>query len=518
VTTGRAGLVLAVTAALALAAAPLAAQLTEPARVAAIYDRILDADFDAAVADTARACGPAPPVACQLLDVTAVWWQIQLDDQSTALDIEFERKVDAAIAAAAEWTEREPERAEAWFYLGAAYGARVQWRVLRVERLAAARDGKRIKDALERALALDPSLYDARFGIGLYKYYADIAPAAAKVLRFLLLLPGGDKEEGLRDMLLAREYGALLRGEADYQLHWIYFWYEEQPERGLAVLQDLRAHYPHNPLFPQRIAEVQVEYFHDPSASLVAWQELLAHAQSGRINAAPLARTRARLGAAERLDELYETDRAIEQVNAVIAEGAAVPYGALARAHLLLGTFEDRLGHAAAAAASYRAALRAVPPHDPARLASETRARMHRAPDRVTGQAYALSLAGWRAYERGQLDEAERALDRALALRPGEAVTMFRRATVHRARAEADRALMLFGRVIAARPVAPPVFLARAYVERAALLESSHDRAAAIESYRNASRVFGADARTRQLAARAIARLQSQNAPIDRRR
>ena len=47
--------------------------------------------------------------------------------------------------------------AEAWFYLGAAYGARVQWRVLRQEHLAAARDGKRIKEALEQALALDPS-------------------------------------------------------------------------------------------------------------------------------------------------------------------------------------------------------------------------------------------------------------------------------------------------------------------------------------------------------------------------
>ena len=131
----------------------------------------------------------------------------------------------------------------------------------------------------------------------------------------------------------------------------------------------------------------------------------------------------------------------------------------------------------------------------------------------MTGQAYALSLAGWRAYERGALGEAERALDRALALRPGDPVAMFRRARVHRARAESDRAIMLFGRVIAARPVAPPVFLARAYVERAALLESSHDRAGAIESYRNASRVFGADARTRQLAARAVARLQA-HAPL----
>ena len=102
--------------------------------------------------------------------VSALWWQIQLDDESTALDAEFERRVEAAIAAADAWTVSEPQRAEAWFYLGAAYGARVQWRVLRAERVAAARDGKRIKEALEQALALDPSLHDARFGIGLYKY------------------------------------------------------------------------------------------------------------------------------------------------------------------------------------------------------------------------------------------------------------------------------------------------------------------------------------------------------------
>ena len=69
-----------------------------------------------------------------------------------------------------------PPRAEAWFYLGASYGARAQWRSMRGEQLAAARDGKRIKESLERAVALDPSMHDARFGVGLYQYYADVAP------------------------------------------------------------------------------------------------------------------------------------------------------------------------------------------------------------------------------------------------------------------------------------------------------------------------------------------------------
>ena len=118
-----------------------------------------------------------------MLDATALWWRIQLDPDSRALDDEFSTSVERAIRTTEAWTVRAPDDAEAWFYLGGAYAARVQWRVLREERLAAARDGKRIKEALERALTLDPEFDDAYFGIGMYRYYADVAPTAAKILQ-----------------------------------------------------------------------------------------------------------------------------------------------------------------------------------------------------------------------------------------------------------------------------------------------------------------------------------------------
>ena len=103
-----------------------------------------------------------------------------------------------------------------------AYAPLVQWRVLRGERLAAAaREGNKIKSC-SKALQLDPTLHDALFGIGLYHYYADVAPAAAKILRWLLLLPGGDRVQGLQEMLQARDRGELLRGEADFQLGVVY--------------------------------------------------------------------------------------------------------------------------------------------------------------------------------------------------------------------------------------------------------------------------------------------------------
>src|SRR5262245_64359696 len=69
-------------------------------------------------------------------------------------------------------------------------------------------------------------------------YYADVASAGAKLVRWLLFLPGGDREKGLTEMSRVRDGGELLRGEADYQLHLIYVWYRS--EEHTSELQSLR--------------------------------------------------------------------------------------------------------------------------------------------------------------------------------------------------------------------------------------------------------------------------------------
>jgi hypothetical protein len=316
-----------------LLVSPAAAQeLTGEAQLQRAYEAIFDARFDDVPQSLERACPPAPAEACRLLKAVSVWWQIQLDPANLARDPNFQSKVDGAIAAADAWTRREPRRAEAWFYLGGAYGARAQWKVLRGERLGAARDGKRIKETLERALSLDPRLQEAYFGIGLYHYYADVAPIAAKMLRWLLLLPGGNKAEGMQEMLRAREQAALIRDEADYQLHVIYLWYEKQPQRALDLLAELRRRHPRNPLFPQLAAQVQDVYLHDLPGSLRTWQSLLGDARGRRVASPELAEMRARLGIASVLERLNETDAAIEQLRAVIAAKPLAPFGVYAQA------------------------------------------------------------------------------------------------------------------------------------------------------------------------------------------
>jgi len=315
-----------------LVAAAAAQELTGATQLRRVYDGIFDARFEEVPQLLARTCPPAPSEACQLLDAVSVWWQIQLDPASVARDAQFQSRIDAAIASAEARTVRDPERAEAWFYLGGAYGARAQWRVLRRERLGAARDGKRIKEALERALALDARLQEAYFGIGLYHYYADVAPAAAKMLRWLLLLPGGDRAEGMREMMRAREHAELFGDEADYQLHLIYLWYEKQPQRALALLTNLRDRHPRNPLFPQLIAQVQDVYLHDLPASLRTWHSLLDAARAHRIAYPELAEVRSRLGIASVLERLNDDAGAIEQLRAVIAAKPLAPFGAYADA------------------------------------------------------------------------------------------------------------------------------------------------------------------------------------------
>jgi tetratricopeptide (TPR) repeat protein len=338
-----------------------------------VYDAIYDARFEAVPALLDRTCEQAPREACLVLDAVNGWWRIQLDPLNTAHDAAFQSKVDTAIAAAEAWTAREPQRAEAWFYLGGAYGARVQWLALRGERLSAARDGKRIKNALERALALDSDLADAYFGLGLYHYYADIAPMAFKMLRWLFLLPGGDRAAGLEEMLRARRGGQLVRSEAAYQLYVVYVWYEKQPERALELLGELRTRHPRNPHFVQAIAEVQDFYVDDTAASLRTWEGLLAAAQRDQVAEPVLAEASARLGIASQLDQLSQGETALEHLHAVIASRPAAPFGAVARAQLQLGQTLEHLGRSSEAAAAYRAAIGAAGRTDPLKIAPRAR-------------------------------------------------------------------------------------------------------------------------------------------------
>jgi len=366
---------------LTLLAAPAeAAGLTSPEALVRTYELILDARFDEAERQLKQACPPAPRPACDVIGAVNDYWRLLLNPEDTSRDAALLARINGAIGSAEAWVAREPKRAEAWFYLGGAYGTRVLLRGLRNQYLSAARDGKRIHDSLQLAISLDPSLGDAYFGLGLYHYYAAIAPRAARILSMLMFLPGGDRAGGLKEMEQTRTKGMLLRGEADYQLHLIYLWYEKQSATALHLIDNLRAHYPHNPVFSIRLADVQGNYLRNHQAALQTYRAMLDAARAGRIAHAAQSEVDARLGLAHELDVLCSGVEAMEHANAVIALKPAAPYGALARAHYQLGVIHDRNGRRADAIAAYKRATAANPRDDRLRMREKIRAAISRAP------------------------------------------------------------------------------------------------------------------------------------------
>ncbi len=237
-------------------------------------------------------------------------------------------------------------RAEAWFYLAGAYAPLVQWRVLRGERLAAAREGKKIKDALERALALDPTLQDAYFGIGLYHYYADVAPAALKIAALAAAAAGRRSRARACGRCCRRATAASCsRGEADYQLHWLYLWYEQTAGGGAgAAAGSRRALSVESDLPPAdrrgRSTNTSTIIAGAAARGRRCWRgrarrRSAPHAspKCGRDSDSPRSSSKRR-----------EPDRAIGHLTAVIALQPTAPYSALALAQLQLGEAYDRLG------------------------------------------------------------------------------------------------------------------------------------------------------------------------------
>lgn len=153
----------------------------------------------------------------------------------------------------------------------------------------------------------------------------------------------------------------------------MYLWYERQPRRAIQLLDGLRGRYPHNPVFPQRIAEIQSEYLQDHETSLITWRALADAAQAGRVVAAPLALTSARLGMAQQLNALSQPSRAIDVLKSIVAVRPTQPYSALALSYFQPGGAYERLGQRQSARTAYQNAFDAAPHDDPYRI--RTRAR-----------------------------------------------------------------------------------------------------------------------------------------------
>jgi tetratricopeptide (TPR) repeat protein len=206
-----------------------------------------------------------------LLEANARWWQIYCavcDVKWNLIDAWDRGKLrddDAYFALAdraitlAEAEIKARETAEMHVYAGMAFGLKTRLYGLRGERLNVARSGVKGRAHFARALELDPEMGDACTGMGLYNYFADVLSPMAKVFRFFMGIPGGNKQEGIRQLEKAMATAELSASEARFYLARNLRTFDQKYERAAELLEPLVAEYPQNPVFALLLGDMNAK-------------------------------------------------------------------------------------------------------------------------------------------------------------------------------------------------------------------------------------------------------------------
>jgi len=122
--------------------------------------------------------------------------------------------------------------------------------VTRENWFSAALDGRIAVKGVEDALDGKIPNPDAKFGTGLYLYYADILPDRYPILKPLFLFyPDGDKKRGLEDLKFASEKGVFSKVIAAYMYSVILYTREDKFDQAFDLMKSLSDQYPMNPTF-----------------------------------------------------------------------------------------------------------------------------------------------------------------------------------------------------------------------------------------------------------------------------
>ncbi|HET6928941.1 MAG TPA: tetratricopeptide repeat protein [Candidatus Acidoferrum sp.] len=259
----RASILLALgVCALLLAPSRAAGTLSLPPGTDTILEHIYSGRSDLAIpeAQAMQREQPEHPLG-YLLEAEARWWQIWCLSAEYKYGMNLPRhrgkaagdqvylEVVTKAEALAEASLAKHETPEMHLYAGMAGGLAARMYGLRAENRAAARAGVRAREHFLRALALDPSLADANMGLGLYNYYVDTLSTIARVLRFFMGIPGGSKEDGIRQLHTAIDHGQLTPALARFYLAVCLHLYDQKYEQALRVATPLVEKYPENPIF-----------------------------------------------------------------------------------------------------------------------------------------------------------------------------------------------------------------------------------------------------------------------------
>jgi len=210
------------------------------------------------------------------------------EDPAPVLDAFLEEAAPAFEAAEAA-REARPEDARLHLFLGMAWGTRAMVEGARAHYLSAYRSLRRALERFEQVKALDPSLADADYGLGLYA----VSVAQVKGWRrpfVALLLPDGDMAQGEAALARAAAEGVFTADLAAMALMHLRVG-AERFAAALPFAERLAARYPGNPDFAFLLAFLYGETGRHAEAAAVE-ERIRAAMESGHGNYGPETRPR----------------------------------------------------------------------------------------------------------------------------------------------------------------------------------------------------------------------------------
>lgn len=461
---------------------PVGAQNAAGDPVLAGYLRLYAGDADEAVRhfETLRA-RDAQSLATWFGHAFTQFARVQADDSLAGA---FEADLDALIALAEARYARSRADTEALFYLSHAYMLRGAYRASADKGLfGAARDAARAKGHAEQYIKRHPEHGDAYLTLGIYNYYAGIAPTFVKVVRVLLLLPGGNRTEGLAQIERTAREGSLLAPLAQGLLGAIYGTVENRLEDAIAVGEALARRFPGNAFVRLTLAEVYehptVEAFDRAAAQYAAVMDRATTPSLQHV----ADRHRAVLGMAGLRRSQWRLDEAVALLTPVIDRPLAKPAWVLPAFLLRRANYRMLLNDRGASEDCRRV------------LADPAMAKSHRAARRQaaaiadwfrSGEAalYASLIPGNRLVAEDRWDEARAVYGRGAAAHPGSWQIRYRLAVLDFARADYAAAARQFDAIVTARARMPDWLKANALIHLAWTHDLAGRRAEAVRLYK----------------------------------
>jgi len=164
---------------------------------------------------------PGQPYGYFGMAVTAWARHEYISEQGDAgLEKLFESRTTEALKKGEQWLEAHPTDAHAYMCVGGMYGLKARLSMMKHRWLKAYFDGRKGINYMDKAIKLDPKLYDAYLGPGMFQYYAGTLPGIVQWLAKFIVK--GDAKKGIEDLKLVKEHGRINATIAELLLIEIY--------------------------------------------------------------------------------------------------------------------------------------------------------------------------------------------------------------------------------------------------------------------------------------------------------